>query len=271
MWAYLEPVGRGVFSAQRYWGPVTVVSALDIYPGACPNTLNVTWLKQSHHGNGQEKAKAKKGGVLPAALLGSDILDVTFVDASTLLLGGIEPIRSSLEDVASPAAADCDCNGDEPDGVLDLTLKFSRQEVVLALGDVQQGDEITLTLTGRLLDGTPFRAKHCVIIENNERVHPQVEAPGTVALHPAVPNPFNPVTTIRYNLAETGPVSLVVYDVAGRRVATLVDEVRSPVEGGHAVTWNGRNDRGQAVTSGVYFYRLVTRDFTETKKMVLMK
>ena len=154
---------------------------------------------------------------------------------------------------------------------MDLTLKFSRQDIALALGEVGQGDEVTLNLTGELLDGTPFRVQDCVIIENNERVHPQEEGPGLAALHPAVPNPFNPTTTIRYDVAEAGPVSLVVYDVAGKRVATLVNEVRSPVEGGHRVTWNGRNDRGATVPSGVYFYRLVTSGYTETRKMVLMK
>jgi flagellar hook assembly protein FlgD len=66
-------------------------------------------------------------------------------------------------------------------------------------------------------------------------------------------------------------VSLVVYDVAGRRVRTLVSETQSPRADGFRVTWDGRNDRGEAVASGMYFCRLVAGQFVETRKMVLLK
>jgi hypothetical protein len=84
------------------------------------------------------------------------------------------------------------------------------------------------------------------------------------------PNPFNPVTTIRYQVKSTGPVTLRIYNVAGQLVRTLVDDV---VEAGmiHEATWRGRNDAGSPVASGVYFYKLVAGDFVQTKKMVLLK
>jgi hypothetical protein len=84
------------------------------------------------------------------------------------------------------------------------------------------------------------------------------------------PNPFNPTTTIRYSIAERGHVSLRVYNVAGQLVKTLVDEVRSPAAI-EPYTWDGRNDAGQPVSSGVYFYRLIAKNYTQTKKMVLLK
>jgi hypothetical protein len=84
------------------------------------------------------------------------------------------------------------------------------------------------------------------------------------------PNPFNPTTTIDYSIAERGRVSLKVYNVAGQLVKTLVDEVVSP-ESIEPARWNGLNENGRAVSSGVYFYKLVTKDFTQTKKMVLLK
>jgi flagellar hook assembly protein FlgD len=65
-------------------------------------------------------------------------------------------------------------------------------------------------------------------------------------------------------------VSLKVYNAAGQLVRTLVNEVQSPQEGLFA-TWNGKNDAGQTVSSGVYFYKLVATNFTQTKKMVLLK
>jgi len=85
-----------------------------------------------------------------------------------------------------------------------------------------------------------------------------------------VPNPFNPTTTIRYQVKEPGPVSLRIYNVAGQLVKTLVDGHRV---GGqvHRATWNGLNDSGQQISSGVYFYKLVARNFTQTKKMVVLK
>jgi hypothetical protein len=89
-------------------------------------------------------------------------------------------------------------------------------------------------------------------------------------LEPNYPNPFNPVTTIRYSIRERAHVSLKVYNAAGQLVATLVDEVQSPGEI-KPVTWDGMNNSGHSVSSGVYFYKLATKSFSETRKMVLLK
>ena len=86
----------------------------------------------------------------------------------------------------------------------------------------------------------------------------------------AYPNPFNPTTTIKYSIKERAHVSLKVYHAAGQLVTTLVDEVQSPDEVS-PVTWHGINNTGQSVSSGVYFYKLVTKDFAKTRKMVLLK
>jgi hypothetical protein len=83
------------------------------------------------------------------------------------------------------------------------------------------------------------------------------------------PNPFNPSTTIRYEIKEATRVKLRVYDVAGRLVRTLVDESRKPDR--YKAVWNGTNNRGQSVATGVYFYRLEAGSFVSTKKMVLLK
>jgi hypothetical protein len=83
------------------------------------------------------------------------------------------------------------------------------------------------------------------------------------------PNPFNPHTTIAFSLAARGRVALAIYDVNGGIVRTLVNETRAA--GAYELTWDGRDDNGVAVASGVYFYRLVAPGFTQTKKMVLLK
>ncbi|HEX6791816.1 MAG TPA: FlgD immunoglobulin-like domain containing protein [Candidatus Krumholzibacteria bacterium] len=84
-----------------------------------------------------------------------------------------------------------------------------------------------------------------------------------------VPNPFNPSTTIHYELAQSGRATLGVYDVSGRLVRTLVD--REHNVGSYETRWDGRDDRGAAVASGVYFYRIESGRFTQTRRMVLLK
>jgi hypothetical protein len=83
------------------------------------------------------------------------------------------------------------------------------------------------------------------------------------------PNPFNPITTIVFAIKESGHVFLRIYDAAGRSVATLVDE--SMPAGSHSTEWNGCGVDGSPASSGVYFYRLVTPGFDETKKMILLR
>jgi len=84
------------------------------------------------------------------------------------------------------------------------------------------------------------------------------------------PNPFNGGTTIDYRITATSHVSLRVYDVSGRLVKTLVDQVQSPQDG-YSVSWDGRNNAGQTLPSGIYFYRIVTSNFQQTRKIALLK
>lgn len=93
--------------------------------------------------------------------------------------------------------------------------------------------------------------------------------PRGIALGRNSPNPFNPSTTIRFTLAERGPVNLSVFDPAGRLVRTLVNADLGP--GPHAAVWNGRGDDGQPAGSGTYLYRLRARGDAQTGKMTLAK
>jgi subtilisin family serine protease len=92
--------------------------------------------------------------------------------------------------------------------------------------------------------------------------------PERSALHQNVPNPFNPSTTIHFDLVTATAVDLLIYDVSGRLVRTLVN-YRMP-RGEHQFEWDGLNDRGVRVTAGVYFYRLVTSEFRVSKKMTFL-
>jgi hypothetical protein len=95
------------------------------------------------------------------------------------------------------------------------------------------------------------------------------EAPIASYLSQNYPNPFNPLTTIAFGLKARSLVSLRIYDAAGRLVRVLVNEPRDA--GRYVEEWNGRDNAGRSVSSGVYFYKLSAGAFTETKKMVLLR
>lgn len=83
------------------------------------------------------------------------------------------------------------------------------------------------------------------------------------------PNPFNPITKIEFLVAKPGLVNLNIYNILGRKVRSLVSEHMS--SGYKSVLWDGKNDSGNEVTSGIYFYQLILGDFSEAKKMLLLK
>ena len=93
--------------------------------------------------------------------------------------------------------------------------------------------------------------------------------PTEYSLSQNYPNPFNPETRISYDLSEAGEVSLIVYDILGRSIATLVNEFKTP--GRYNVLWNGNDILGNPVSSGVYLYQLRSNSFTKTKKMVISR
>ena len=114
----------------------------------------------------------------------------------------------------------------------------------------------------RIIIGTEEFAK-----ENSENIS---LTPFDYALFQNYPNPFNPTTTITYQLKEKGNVILEIFDILGRRINSIVNNVvQSP--GQHNVVWNGLNSAGEKVSSGIYIYRLRAKDFISTKKMILLK
>ncbi|MBL7959178.1 choice-of-anchor D domain-containing protein, partial [bacterium] len=96
-----------------------------------------------------------------------------------------------------------------------------------------------------------------------------VELPTRIELVQNYPNPFNPSTTIKFGLPDEGKIKLVIYNVLGQKVRELINESREA--GFHTVIWNGKNDMGQQVSSGLYIYRLETLKGVQSKKMLLIK
>ncbi|MCD4818808.1 MAG: T9SS type A sorting domain-containing protein [Candidatus Cloacimonetes bacterium] len=95
------------------------------------------------------------------------------------------------------------------------------------------------------------------------------EFPNIYSLSPNYPNPFNPETTIDFSLKETDNVSLKVYNIKGQLVKTLVNEKKET--GNHSIVWNGKDNNDRKVSSGVYFYQINADEFTDVKKMMMIK
>ncbi len=143
------------------------------------------------------------------------------------------------------------------DGTLDGTLRFDSIQLTHVLGKAATGVFY--------FDDLRIAKRTTVAI-----AEPEHDAPITFNLAQNYPNPFNPSTAISYQLsAPEQRVSLVIFDVLGQRVRTLVEHEQSAGE--YVAHWDGKNDRGQPVTSGTYLYTLTTEAFTETRRMLLVR
>lgn len=100
-------------------------------------------------------------------------------------------------------------------------------------------------------------------------VDDDTQEPRTYSLHNNYPNPFNPSTTIKFEMADFTDVTIEIYDILGNKINTLFKGKKAA--GSHEIVWNGKNSAGVAVSSGLYFYKMKTKSFTKTKKMMLLK
>ncbi len=154
---HLKAGTQGSTPAERYnlynmvYSDPSIDVSVDIHPGTCPNSIN-----------------SKSKGVTPMAILGTEGFEVIDINVSTLKANGYSPVRSALEDVATPyeggfsnPAVKYDCNDYEGDGNMDLTLKFDTQDILEGLEKGEQYMEIT----GETNDGTPFTAKDVVRVK----------------------------------------------------------------------------------------------------------
>ena len=93
--------------------------------------------------------------------------------------------------------------------------------------------------------------------------------PNEFKLHQAFPNPFNPTTTLQYEMGSAGPVSIDVFDVNGRKIRSLYTGIQTP--GQHEIRWDAKDDRGRSMSSGVYLFNVNVGGKTQTAKTLLLK
>lgn len=140
-----------------------------------------------------------------------------------------------------------------------VTPVASSEIAVIALR--MKNPEAKVTVTGQ---GTVNELDSQTLTLENVRLMPT-----EYALDQNYPNPFNPSTTIKYQLTEDSKVNLTVYNLQGQAVRTLVND--NVAAGFQSITWNGRNDMGQTVATGMYIYRIQAGSFVSVKKMLMLK
>lgn len=173
---------------------------------------------------------------------------ILIIDGST---GNIDWKLSNPNQYVSIAGWDGSANGNSPfcdvnnDGIKEITF----------YSDDSRGEMETIYIVG--LQGTSN------VSGNNNQI------PNEISLMQNYPNPFNPTTTIEYQIQKNDFVTLKVFDSLGQLVKTLINE--SKQSGEYSVIFDGKNEKGQPVSSGVYYYQLQVGDFISNKKMIQLK
>lgn len=206
-------------------------------------------------------------------------VDLTEHDFGSVALGSVETIISNNGTgiLAGEITNDANSvftmavNDEEPTHALNYFLDPTEQLVVtiffnptddIAYSDVvsitsndPDNEEIIITVNG-VGEGVSN-------VDDNNQISQVTELQGNY------PNPFNPETDIRFSVKEAGRVSLKIFNIKGQLVKTLVNE--RVKQGNHQIIWDGRDNYGTEVASGIYMYRLITKTYNQTKKMMLMK
>jgi hypothetical protein len=147
----------------------------------------------------------------------------------------------------------------DPNGSAIIEMSFSSQGEDTSYGRYPNGAG-----TWQFMNPTPGMTNTEELSLNNNIVMPD-----QYILHQNYPNPFNPVTTLRYDLPETGLVTITIYDILGRQVKTLIDKTQDA--GYRSVIWDATNNYGKPVSAGIYLYQIQADDYMQTKKMVLLE
>jgi hypothetical protein len=147
----------------------------------------------------------------------------------------------------------------DPNGSAIIEMSFSSQGEDTSYGRYPDGAD-----TWQFMNPTPGMANTVELSLNNNIVMPD-----QYILHQSYPNPFNPVTTLRYDLPENSFVNITIYDMLGKEIKTLINQTQDA--GYRSVIWNATNNYGKPVSAGIYLYQIQAGEYMQTKKMVLLK
>ena len=196
-------------------------------------------------------------------LMGMELTDrpVTDLDAKTIKLATTYPDAGSVSEI-TPITKDPSVGDIDKDNVADLDVAFSRGDLALLLGKVPNNTVVTLVMSAHTTLGAGN-----LPVQGTMQVKIKGGASAVSAF--ASPNPFNPATSVMYSLQKGGDVSVRVYSLDGRLVKTLME---GPATAGtHEVLWDGRDNGGNSVRSGVYFVKTSSGGESAVFKVSLLK
>jgi len=147
--------------------------------------------------------------------------------------------------------------------LLDTTLVFAYVDSLSETGDYGY------YVTAMYAQNNQSNPTETIIIEYLQTDTENELIPVATTLNGNYPNPFNPETTIKFNLKENSKVTIEIYNIKGQKVKTLMNDVKNA--GYHSVIWDGKDDKGKNVTSGIFLYRMKADKYSSTRKMILLK
>ena len=241
-------------------GRVESILTLGPNPGTNTVTVSVTGIV------GEQSASATAvPPPIPEDVNGDDVVDIL----------DLVSVASDLGNEGKNLVSDV--NGDEVVNILDLVLVARAYGTAAAPANPRAPAMLTAADVGRWLAQAQTLDLTDATIQMGVLALEQLAAalmPEETALLPNYPNPFNPETWIPYQLSEDGPVSISIYDATGVLIRTLSIGIQSAGfynSRDRAAYWDGRNDAGERVASGLYFYQLRTPSFHQTRRLVIVK
>ena len=163
---------------------------------------------------------------------------------------------------------------EEVEEITDTAFELVYEEILEQVFEGSPVNGATVRLNVRATDGidTVDVTGDNIVLYVNRYDYLSVESEGIpteFALHENYPNPFNPTTTLRFDLPEVSNITLTIFNMLGQKIRTY--DMQSAAAGYHTLKWNATNDYGDPVGAGVYLYQLQSKDFVKTRKMVLLK
>lgn len=253
-------------------------SVVDILPGSCPNVVSFDEPIDLDFDFIRPAAAIPTSNIV-VAVYSTEDFDATTADPREVLLNSVAPSGWTIDDIGRPDVREtlCGCGQSTRDGRTDLLLSYDRDAIAAAMQPLIEGAVRTMRLQTVGRDGIRAAGNDCLTFVDLSLDPGTINPPSSPMDDPKdapfalanQPNPFNAATMITYRIATDGPVRVEVYDILGRRTATLVDAWQR--SGEYQVMWNGIDAHGNPAGSGMYFYRLQSDDGLLTRKMILLK
>jgi len=184
---------------------------------------------------------------------------VTDIDPSSVRMSTTYPGAGTVSEIAPSGGKGAGVGDLDKDGVPEMVVSFTRSSINDLLGNVPNGTTVTLVMSATA-NGVPVQASRDIQVKSG--------GPSAVSAY-ASPNPFNPETKVSYSLKNAGNTTVRIFSLDGRLVRTLHDGFAA--SGTHEVRWNGRDDSGRAVTTGVYFLSVKSAGTKAVSKLHLLK